>query len=848
MSDTPERDPNPCEHLKALLVEHGEVALDRHPELAAHLAGCAACRRLLAAWDALPGLLDALPEHEPEPALVARVRAAVASAPARKPAATRGWLAPSLASAAILLAAVGISRELLLREVPRTPPPAVSPSINGEPLDGPQVATRGVTRSVAEPGVAGGRLNDELDRLGKLESDFEAPEEAGRDDAAPALESRRAADLRTAAPEARSEESALAEREGNEGAYRERAQRMAEQGRAGQEQAEPERAGQEFARQPLGQAAASKPEAKQDKESFDVAVAPPPAAPLSGAKDADFAAPVFDFPAFDFFGHYGRTDGLVFQPATGYWANTHVPGDPAMRLLSARLAQWDRAWLPPDAGLERDVRPIVQPFDAPADNALALSLMADAAGVAADGEPTRLRLQVGLQGIEHRRGQRPAMNVGVVVDLPPDAPDTARIAARALLDALLESRQAGDRFAVVLTAGTAGDVGLVIAANDFRFGTLQIAKERILGHAPAEPGPGVPVAVPDTHAALERAGALVKAGEEPGRPLGSSAVLLISAGALDDLERLTALTHAHARDGITTSVFPLGNGLAGEAAEQLVLAGLGSRRILAAPADARRLIEEELHASSRAVARAARLSIRLAPGVKLVDVIGSERLDEPRAQRVREIENALDQRLAADLGIQADRGRDEDGIQIVIPAIHAGDSAIVLLDLVTDRPGAIAEVTLRYKDLVFLRNGSLSATLELPRAEPAGVAGPSRGAAEPRRGAAEPRRGTAEIAVLKNLLARHFSAAVAEAADALGQGDAAHAGHILRAMHATLAKARADLLDWSQDPDLIRDEQVLERYIAALESPQAATDALFLADSLRLAAYAKTQGLPEEWK
>jgi TonB family protein len=39
------------------------------------------------------------------------------------------------------------------------------------------------------------------------------------------------------------------------------------------------------------------------------------------------------------------TEGLAFKAATGYWSNTYVPGDPAMRLLQARLAGWDRSVL-----------------------------------------------------------------------------------------------------------------------------------------------------------------------------------------------------------------------------------------------------------------------------------------------------------------------------------------------------------------------------------------------------------------------------------------------------------------------------------------------------------------------
>jgi hypothetical protein len=554
---------------------------------------------------------------------------------------------------------------------------------------------------------------------------------------------------------------------------------------------------------------------------------------------------------FDFLTHYQQTGNLQTQPASGYWANTYIPGDPEIRLLSARLAQWDRSWLEDNVSLEQAVEPVTQPFDAPADNALALSLMTDAAHIAAGDRaqgPTRMRLQVGIRGIEHRRGQRPAMNVGVVVDLPADAPDELRIATRALLDALLQSKQAGDRFSLVMTGRHGQTHGLVVPADEFRFGSLQLVKSLILGQDSApvddslQPSPRdssgfdlsrLDLPSLDLYGAMQKAGAMVQETDDPSRPLGSSSVLLISAREIQDIERLTALTHAQAKEGITLSVLPLGSEPQNDHVEKLVLAGLGNRRYLEAPSQARQLIEEELHASSRAVARAARLSIRLAPGVRLIDVVGSQRLDIERAQRVREIENSMDRRLSANLGIQADRGEDEDGIQILIPSIFSGDNVVVLLDLVSDRPGAIADVSLRYKDLVFLRNGSLRGHLELP-------GGPLSGA--------EPVRGPAELAVLKNLLSHHFVDAVEQAAAALGRQQTVEAARVLGAMRATIEQARQELPAWAHDPDIIRDQQVLDRYLTALASSGAGSHQEFLTDSLRYAAWAKAHRPLEEWK
>jgi hypothetical protein len=88
-------------------------------------------------------------------------------------------------------------------------------------------------------------------------------------------------------------------------------------------------------------------------------------------------------------------ENLSFQEPRGYWSNSYVPGDPAMRLLQARLRTWDRRALGQDLRLEQAVRRVVQPFDAPRDAAMAVYLHADAPAI--DG-PTRLRVQVGLKG------------------------------------------------------------------------------------------------------------------------------------------------------------------------------------------------------------------------------------------------------------------------------------------------------------------------------------------------------------------------------------------------------------------------------------------------------------------
>jgi len=230
--------------------------------------------------------------------------------------------------------------------------------------------------------------------------------------------------------------------------------------------------------------------------------------------------------------------------------------------------------------------------------------------------------------------------------------------------------------------------------------------------------------------------------------------------------------------------------------------------------DADRIVDGELAATSRAVARAVRLRIKLAPGVKLVDVLGSEPLSARRTKRVKEAEKSIDLRLARNLGIEADRGDDEDGIQIVIPSFYAGDTHTILLDVVVSGPGPVAEVTARYKDLTELRNTVSKASLALARSS------------------SPP--GPLETNVLKNYLAFHLSRELELAADSLERGDTA-------STVARLGEARRLFsgLHFGHDAELSRDVAMLSEYIDILSSTKAPILLSYLADSLRYAGATK---------
>jgi hypothetical protein len=345
----------------------------------------------------------------------------------------------------------------------------------------------------------------------------------------------------------------------------------------------------------------------------------------------------------------------------------------------------------------------------------------------------------------------------------------------------------------------------------FEYGAVAVAMQEALSDRPGEGEAST------TTEALRRAIELVAGADDETAPLGTSAVVLIAHRSIGmEVERISNMAHQSAVAGIAVSVVGAGSGVVLPELDRIALSGQGNRRLLSGAAEAEALVDRELSSVSRAVARAVRLRIRLAPGVKLIGVLGSRRLDTVEAERVREAEKSIDLRLSRHLGIEADRGEDEDGIQIVIPTFYAGDEHPILLDLVVPGAGPVGDVQVRYKDLVYLKNGVARARLEL------------------RRGRTE--RGGLQLAVLKNLLARRLSDALAEASQKMAWNDANGARETLAAAEALLSEVSQKIV---QDPELARDAAMLQRYRVQATSPDPR-----LAESMRYASKAKLLPAP----
>ena len=310
--------------------------------------------------------------------------------------------------------------------------------------------------------------------------------------------------------------------------------------------------------------------------------------------------------------------------------------------------------------------------------------------------------------------------------------------------------------------------------------------------------------------------------DDPTASLGSSVILLVTDEKIgDDLVEIESILHQNATKGITFSSVSLSGKTKREELDRLVLAGQGHNRVLQSEDDAQRVINEELFASSRAVARAIRLKIRLAKGVQLINVLDSYNLNEIQSQRVRDAEKSIDQRLSKNLGIVADRGENEEGIQIVIPSFFAGDTHVILLDVVVNNPGAVADVSVRYKDLLYLKNSIVREHLSIE--------------------AGEKPVGHLELNVFKNLLANRFSKAVKESSQLIRAGYVQQAIAKLNSIKQLYQGIRTEIPAWHDDNEMIADELLLSQSIQILSTNILAneTQRLLIADSLYYTSWRK---------
>ena len=526
-------------------------------------------------------------------------------------------------------------------------------------------------------------------------------------------------------------------------------------------------------------------------------------------------------PAASLFARWHSTSDASYQAPQGYWANTYLPGDPTTRRLQNALLEAHPDFLNGKPSgpvqLHKSVRQSPQPFDSP--NGAALALFLNAERAALSGE-SRFLVQVGLKGSDEKRGERPALTLALVLDLRGAKLDPeSQTIVRELLLSFLKWKQPGDRFSLFV-AGRSKQ--LVLTAETFTHGQITVALKNLFEEDEIREGTASLASV------MKRALTSLTPKDDAAALLGSTAAVLIEPGRYQSTnDRVEELVRKSALDGAPVSVIGVRQTASRGALEHLALEGQGSRRFLTSPAESEDAAKKEIASAGEVVARAVRLNIRLAPGVKLVNVLGSYRLDAQAEDRAKAIENALDARIAKNLGIAADRGSDDDGIQILIPGYHAGDAHVVLLDVVAEGPGKIADASVRYKDLVRLKNGATNATLTLP----SGTA----------------KAGPLELNVVKNRLAYELSSVLQSASKAIAENDRVRALSELDSFRAVLRDLGSVYPEAARDPDILSDIALLTEYSSLLTIPPPDEVGMqFFRDSLMFAAKARVQTIHRE--
>ena len=439
-----------------------------------------------------------------------------------------------------------------------------------------------------------------------------------------------------------------------------------------------------------------------------------------------------------------------FLPRMFYFENTYLGGNAAFAERLRRL----------DLALNNTPKPYhvaqLQPqdFDPPTNAGLRLTTHLDRRYI---DSPGRVVLQVGLQGSKRFGWRRPPLDIALVVDGSQINTEQVITTVRSLLRGLGPQ----DRLGLIMSGTPARVIADIRGLREVR-PTLIRALEGLTPNPDASPAA--------LTAALRVAGQQLQAvsGAKARIPGTQTVILLTGQASADRIKAAQAQTHALTVQGAVTSVIST---VAVSDWWVVANAGYGNYHSIG-PKGIEGAVEAELQSLSRVIGRLLRINVRLAPNVEAIRVIGSRVLDQAEVKQVKAREEATDRNLSHTLGVKSDRGADDDGLQTVIPYFFGGDSHVILIELWVNGPGPVAEVSLKYKDMVRLENATARASATLD---------------------AIPKRPTpAEEAVIKNILGFTLAEQLSAAASVIRRGQRDQALRILAQARGTVTN-KSDL-------------------------------------------------------
>jgi hypothetical protein len=208
-------------------------------------------------------------------------------------------------------------------------------------------------------------------------------------------------------------------------------------------------------------------------------------------------------------------------------------------------------------------------------------------------------------------------------------------------------------------------------------------------------------------------------------------------------------------------------------------------------------------------------------------VYGAQALNEDKTKATKADEELLDDRAREELGIAEDRSKDDqDGIKMLIPQFYLGDTHVILLEVEVPAGGGarpVAEAFVKYKDMIFAKNGEESKAVQVNTA--------SDKTAQVR---------SLDSSVKKNILGFETGEALVKVAELLRAGRAAEAQKTLDEQRGILATA-ASL--WVDD-DLRRDAELMNEYqkvVVALGKGGASEEGETLAKAFVYSGFQRTR-------
>jgi len=454
-----------------------------------------------------------------------------------------------------------------------------------------------------------------------------------------------------------------------------------------------------------------------------------------------------------------------------------------------------------------------QSFAVPTDKALALSAETELAKVVKEGG--RTYLQVGLQAIRKEAPERAPLNLALVIDRSGSMGDQQKLEyAKQAAEDVVNRLESTDRLAIV-TYDTDATVGLAGAPLRNKEAALAVIGRLRPGNST------------NIHAGLTQGYREVREGLSPDAV--NSVVLVsdgcITAGPADDAS-FRDLVGRSFDDGITTTTVGMGLDFNEHTMTLISREGKGNYHFINEPSAIAGIFDRELGDLTHVVAKAVRLRVALAPGVRLVRVLGSSQLSADETKDVKADERQIDKKVYEDLGIRQDRQEqpDEPGVKVVIPHFYLGDNHVVLLEIEIPRGSGkqkIADVYAKYKDVVFRQNREEHAVVSVDRARDKAAM------------VASVRR-----PVRKNRLGYETGEALLRAAKLLSDSRGSEA---VKAVDDRMVVLGVAARDW-QDQDIDADHELLGQYREVLAS--AARDpelGRYLAKSMTYSGYELTR-------